>query len=475
MGRNTRQHFVPKFVIKNFKRLNGHVFVADKDEKRCYSDGPKRVFQKKYFYNKQVDEYSVETRLNKEIEDKVSKLINRKILKKDKIRISREELRLVKKFILVQLIRTDFYRDKFEEGFKAVHEERFANESPRDQWYRYIECVLDNDIENFVKDPNLPKLLRVWVDKIHTNSYLGFFRSYPGLDFVLPSNGVIKEPASTHSFLVFPVHPKLSIVLIDTVYKDLLSKPEVYRIFEEKIVNYYPRHLIEDGLCNHLSNSMKNSISNVTVPVLFFKPNEIEYKNENYIVFKLCYNMRRYLESKESYEVYLNEVLSVIQNKINFDTSSIMDDKFLDGIRRKTLLVLAHFGEPYEIVLKVFRDVGLNTFMDYSRLLLNDNDIFEYESPYLDNITNYYLTYMLMEESKSQFVFKSFKAISRSFIQEYFWKNREYPLPDLEFLKDKCKEKAPTEFNQVKRDIEYNNDMIKKYGNIERESLKKTV
>lgn len=168
-------HYVPRFILKNFSEKPCLYNIKTGELK----DNVKleRAYAKKGFYSDEVEE-----KLNLKLESQFARLLSNKILKSEAvIELSRSELRLVKKFLLVSVIRSmgneqflqkekRYYNDltasflrqgmSKEEAINATarpfEEVQILNESPYDYWMRTINVILDTDgsPEDILKHPN---------------------------------------------------------------------------------------------------------------------------------------------------------------------------------------------------------------------------------------------------------------------------------------------------------------------------------
>ena len=154
-------HYVPKFILKKFsnKLCLYNVKTGEFREKLK----PEKAYCEKGFYY-----YDTEINLNLKLETSFAQLLNNKVLKaKDKIELNRTELRLIKKFLLISIIRSigsesvmqkekKFYDDLIfslkkqgfitskadEEKIRPFIEEDIPNETPYEYWMRTINVIL---------------------------------------------------------------------------------------------------------------------------------------------------------------------------------------------------------------------------------------------------------------------------------------------------------------------------------------------
>ncbi len=150
-----------------------------------------------------------------------AKLLSEKVLKCDNtIELSRAELRLVKKFLLISVIRSmgneqflqkekrfyDYLSDSFikqglskEEAIKAAarpfEEMQIPKETPYEYWMRTIDVILDTDcsLKDILKHPNKTYPAHRWAIVINAG-YLAFWDpEYKRDEFVITDIGMTSE------------------------------------------------------------------------------------------------------------------------------------------------------------------------------------------------------------------------------------------------------------------------------------------
>lgn len=207
-------HYVPKFILKNFsnKLCLYNVKTGEFREKLK----PEKAYCEKGFYDDDT-----EINLNLKLETSFAQLLNNKILKaKDKIELNRTELRLIKKFLLISIIRSigsesvmqkekKFYDDLIfslkkqgfitskadEEKIRPFIEEDIPNETPYEYWMRTINVILDTDgsPEEIFKHPKKTYPAFRWASVINAG-YLAFWDSeYNQDEFVITDIGMTSE------------------------------------------------------------------------------------------------------------------------------------------------------------------------------------------------------------------------------------------------------------------------------------------
>lgn len=207
-------HYVPKFILKNFsnKLCLYNVKTGEFREKLK----PEKAYCEKGFYDDDT-----EINLNLKLETSFAQLLNNKILKaKDKIELNRTELRLIKKFLLISIIRSigsesvmqkekKFYDDLIfslkkqgsitskadEEKIRPFIEEDIPNETPYEYWMRTINVILDTDgsPEEIFKHPKKTYPAFRWASVINAG-YLAFWDSeYNQDEFIITDIGMTSE------------------------------------------------------------------------------------------------------------------------------------------------------------------------------------------------------------------------------------------------------------------------------------------
>lgn len=207
-------HYVPRFILKKFSDKLCLYNIKTGEFKENIK--PEKAYAEKGFYSDEIED-----KLNRKIEKQFAMLLSEKILKCDnKIELSRSELRLVKKFLLISVIRSmgneqflqkekRFYDDltdlfikqglSKEEAIKAAakpfDEIQIPNETPYDYWMRTIDVILDTDgsPEAILKHPNKTYPAHRWAIVINAG-YLAFWDSeYKRDEFVITDIGMTSE------------------------------------------------------------------------------------------------------------------------------------------------------------------------------------------------------------------------------------------------------------------------------------------
>lgn len=207
-------HYVPQFILKKFSDKLCLYNVKTGELKENVK--PEKAYAEKGFYSDEIED-----KLNLKLEMQFSKLLSEKILKCDNtVELSRDELKLVKKFLLISIIRSigneqfmqrekRFYDDLLDmflkRGLSKVEAEqatakpfeelKIANETPFEYWMRTIDVILETDgsPEEILKHPQKTYPAFRWSGVINAG-YLAFWDSeYKRDEFVITDIGMTSE------------------------------------------------------------------------------------------------------------------------------------------------------------------------------------------------------------------------------------------------------------------------------------------
>ncbi len=207
-------HYVPKFILKKFSDKLCLYNIKTGEFKENVK--PDKAYCEKGFYDDDTED-----KLNLRLESQFAKLLTEKILKcKDKIEFSREELLLVKKFLLISIIRSinseaamqkekRFYDELIillkkqgsitskedEDKIRPFIEEDIPNETSYEYWLRTINVILDTNgsPEEILKHPKKTYPAFRWAMVINAG-YLAFWDSeYNRDEFIITDIGMTSE------------------------------------------------------------------------------------------------------------------------------------------------------------------------------------------------------------------------------------------------------------------------------------------
>ncbi len=217
MSRNS--HYVPKQTLKKFgERL---CLFNVRTGEYIENANINKVFSKRGFYTDEVED-----KLNKRIESQFGNLFANKLMKcENEISLSRDELRIVKKFLLISVIRSygneeflqkerRYYEDAQEYALKNASafgltqeeikknsipkpfdEKVIEGETPFEYWMRTLNVILDSDgtPQDILKHPNKTYPAHRWAEVIN-NGYVAFWDSnFDRDEFVITDIGMSSE------------------------------------------------------------------------------------------------------------------------------------------------------------------------------------------------------------------------------------------------------------------------------------------
>lgn len=244
-------HYVPRFILKKFSERLCIYNIKTKEFKENVK--LEKAYAIKGFYDDVTED-----NLNLKIESEFSKFLNDRILKcESTIELSRKELRLIKKFLLISIMRSvgteDFMQKEkyFYESLGKIYarngidknetekerpfiEEKIHNETNREYWLRTINVILDTDgsPEEILKHPLKTYPAHRWATIVNAG-YLAFWDSeYDRDEYVITDigmtsenekgwNGVTRHNTKKHLFLMDLLKNETNEMLKEEIIKQL--------------------------------------------------------------------------------------------------------------------------------------------------------------------------------------------------------------------------------------------------------------
>lgn len=246
-----KNHYVSQFIIKKFSQS---INVYDTHKKNLLKNmSTKNIFCKNEFY-----EDNIEIQLAQKLEGPFSRLLDEKILNVNSIKLTREEVLLVKRFALLDSVRThgtDFFVKQLKcftknavnyiELIEMTNKFNLCNLNSIEEcnlssheFYMntlkmYIECQSANEM---LIHENVTKETYCWA-KVFLDSYLSFLDCADNQQFILTDCGMISEYEPSH--IIFAgldiskfsyLHSKLNDAKDEKqkyFYSDLLIKNQI--------------------------------------------------------------------------------------------------------------------------------------------------------------------------------------------------------------------------------------------------------
>ena len=249
-----KNHFKSQLIMKRF---NQQLWFYDMDNHKLELKKPNKVLFEKDIYTDEVEE-----KLHR-IETRYSNLIDNKILNKEKIVLTRDDLYLLKKFLLIDSLRNMYDEERFEKFFKnfersarhyfsmvemAANEEHpkykelypfykgkkylsELNMSIKDKFMLCLNSILDSDLYS-LHISDVPLDVIAW-SVAFIDSYITFWDSNEKEDFILTDLNMMSEYDMCHMIYSGMPAEKVSYLLAMnkksnyTIYTDLMIQNAV--------------------------------------------------------------------------------------------------------------------------------------------------------------------------------------------------------------------------------------------------------
>lgn len=369
-------HYVPKLTLRKFSDKLC-LFNIQTGE---YKENVKldNAFSELGFYNDEVED-----KLNKKIESQFGNLLSNKILLAEgSIELNREELQLIKKFLLVSVIRSmgneefmrkekNFYIDLNELSKKyaeehGIKEEPIAppfiekeieGETPFDYWMRTLDVILETNgtPQAILEHPNKTYPAHRW-SKVINDGYLGFWDSeYEHNEFVITDIGMTSENEKGWNGITQHNFKKTTILMnLAMSAKNDLAKLELYKLLDlhkyftenfmmfpisakrmiVEIDPFYKLKLVNRSSYEMLDLSQFTYMTNENL----FKPNDTKYVYSQKPFKPLKYHPN---------DKYIYEI-----KKLSNDETIYCNELFLDRIN--TWVGFSSLDKAYESFIKYY-------------------------------------------------------------------------------------------------------------------------
>lgn len=359
-----KNHYVSQLIIKRFSKA---VTTFDMQTRRIIE---KRQAAK-IFYEHDIYDTEIEKKLAHDLEQPFAQLLDEKIINTDSvIKLTRRDLFLLKKFLLLDSVRT-YEPEAFEkvinnfsgnaERYLMIPIDPFSFKAKKlpltsdlhisayELQMRAMQIYLDCETENeLIKHPLITRELYCWA-KVFIASYLTFWDSADNQEFILSSTGMISE--------------------------------------------YEPSHLLFEGLdlskFSYLLRQIQNKKDNENVMMhycMLMNLNQIMY--ENFEIFNLSSN-RCMVLVHPFFRLYNDAPLLINKEKINEKKPDIWPSCF----------------ETKDIVLVPGNQYTLSPY------LMTMNDIFEYRPIKLSEFDTIYVNSLILNATHKMIGFNDIEKI----------------------------------------------------------------
>ncbi len=208
-----RNHYVSQLIIKRFAPS---VNTFDMQTNQIIEHRQAA----KIFFDRDIYDNEIEEKMAHDLEQPIASLLDKKIIDCDVIRLTRKELNLLKRFLLLDSVRTytpeHFQRvifnfhdntqrylmlaqlDMLGEKAKKLPSTQALELSAYDLHMRamklYLEC---ESIEHIVEHPLATQELYCWAEVVN-GAYVSFWDSHDKHEFILSSTGMLSEYEPSH-------------------------------------------------------------------------------------------------------------------------------------------------------------------------------------------------------------------------------------------------------------------------------------
>ena len=208
-----KNHYVSQLIIKRFAPA---VTTFDTVERKIIENRKAH----KIFYNIDIYDDEIEKKLAFDLERPFAELLDKKILHAETITLTRQELFLVKRFLLLDSVRTypsnGFAKvlhnfnsnvDRYIKMHGDINQEELLclpsifdlHLSDREIQMRAMKVYIEsNDIMEILHHPLVTRELYCWA-KVNSDSYLAFWDSHETQEFILTSTGMVSEYEPSHT------------------------------------------------------------------------------------------------------------------------------------------------------------------------------------------------------------------------------------------------------------------------------------
>lgn len=366
-------HIIPQFILKNFatglfcgdKKINKVWRYNIKSNKMFYNK-INNCFGKNYLYwnEKEKDKVKLEKDLNTKLESGISQLFASKIYDKENtIELSRFELREIKRYILVQLIRIpdehydywfgnkdkqDFWADFLKRIGRKKEFKDLSHLSQKEAMLHELTIIVNTPFEDIIEHVDCtPRLAKFII--LFNSAYLGFWQADSKIDFIITDTYLVNERDSYVPYKTkmgsLPVFSKQRIVLslldkykdrynkgdIDNEFADLMGLNTTLINFHENVwffpisnslmivlINPFYKNLLLNKLFKENMNLISELGIKTNIPLKYLSSNICYYTRQDEIYEKLqkneLINVMDYYDESDKY-IYTIHHLDEITNK----------------------------------------------------------------------------------------------------------------------------------------------------------------
>lgn len=236
MNDHIKQHYIPRFIIKNFCKTDKKTYFFDVSNKSITQKFPNDIFEEKYLYEYSQDKKESINKIELDLakfETEVGNVI-KQFLTNYSVSVSFEESEMLKYFFFIMILRSKFMLSSHNKEILEFNQQSFPDitEKELDEFYKenlekLVNCRTLKDINETINTQFIQYAAMMLVNK-----HLVLFKCGDKLEFVLGDAYPIALGQKIHPLdifnrmslvsLIFPISYNRAIGLIDT-YDDFHS------------------------------------------------------------------------------------------------------------------------------------------------------------------------------------------------------------------------------------------------------------
>lgn len=249
-------HYVSQLIIRRFQDGDNKIHVFDSKNKVILENRNScRIFCEKDIFSDEIEQ-----KLSQELENPFARLIDNKIISKEQITLTRKDISLIKKYMLVDSIKTlnpkmaysifrgfsnivDKYWDintKLKKYLPSNLPSMAELEDTKEDFFERILLVSieSNSLQEIAFHKKSCKELYLWA-KAFLDGYIAFWDSNPSQEYILTDNGMTSEYEPSHLIFSGISTSKFPYIMEKLTATNDKFKQAVYATILEKLPFIY--------------------------------------------------------------------------------------------------------------------------------------------------------------------------------------------------------------------------------------------
>lgn len=284
-------HYVSQLIIKRFSDGNNKIHVFNSKNKVVLENRSScRIFCERDIFSDKVEQ-----KLSKKLESPFARLIDSKIIDKNQITLTRKDISLIKKYMLVDSIKTlnpnraysifsgfsksvDTYwkiNTKLDKSLPSYLPSMAELNDTNEEFFEriLIVCIDSNNLVDIALHSKSCKELYLWA-KAFLDGYIAFWDSNSNQEYILTDNGMTSEYEPSHVIFGGISTSKFPYVMSKLINTNDKFQQAVYATILEKLPFLYENFSI-------FNLTSKRSIVTINPFFRLFTPNSFSFRNLN--------------------------------------------------------------------------------------------------------------------------------------------------------------------------------------------------